>query len=221
MILAIDPSSSAIGWAIVDGSGDCKRTSAAGVITRPGTWPWTLRIRGMLDELQAVFARDDWRVIVVEVPGPKQAKHGRRQRKGLTQSTSGRYAVAVGAVLAECWRAAGPRAPVITVESDEWTRLGGTFGVEKSRRINQLCLEHQGYDPKADPGGDMADAIMLGCWWAMRHARSAAADWPLQLPQVFTGSSATPRPFVHSSVVFTPGASLARAAGRSSGSSRQ
>lgn len=218
MILALDPSSSAIGWAVVDGSGDPRNAIDSGVIRRPSSWPWTLRVRGMLEDLAPVFARDDWRVIVIEVPGPKQAKHGAKQRKGLTASTSGRYAVAVGCVLAECWRVAGPRVPVITVESDEWTRLGGTFGIRKSRRISELELLAPEYRRERDSGGDQADAIMMGCWWAQRYARCAAADWPLQVPAVSVGSGSTP--FQHSSVAFAPGVELVRAGGRSSGSSR-
>ena len=155
-VIAFDPSSVGIGWAICEFP---DRVIKADVITRPKAWPAYLRIRSMRVDVSE--AMDGARVdaAVIEVPGPKQAGRNRG-----AYATPGTYAAAVGVVLAEVWRA-GVMGPVVTVESDEWTRSrGGGFGRRKSARLADLRAAGLD-DGVGDAGGDRGDAVSLAMWF--------------------------------------------------------
>lgn len=184
IILALDASSSAIGYAAMRPSGRYEDRVRSGVIRAPKAWPWSLRIRSMADQVSDVLAwalEHNVEAVLLEVPGTVQT-----MRKDGGRSGNMRYAMAVGAVLLRCWDLLPTTVPTITVEAELWTRLGGHHGVRKDRRVAQLEAVDASYNASADPGGDEADAIMLATWWitAYRLANAAGADAALQLPQV-------------------------------------
>ena len=161
-VLAFDPSSTAIGFAEVHDS----EVVWSGVVRVPESWPAYFRVRSMMDEVHRVLSLAEFDRVVVEVPGKAQAGRNRG-----TYATPGVYAAAVGMVLARCWLTCGSATPVVTVESDHWTRSGERgWGVKKSRR-NLAIASLPGYDRANDRGGDEADAIMLAVWYEGRAAR--------------------------------------------------
>lgn len=176
-LLSFDPSSRATGWALMPLSGDLEPVAGeAGVLKYPDAWPAWLRVRALregalslLDRLSGRFDR-----VVVEVPGSAQAGRYRG-----SYATPGVYAAAVGVVFA-C--ACGAGVPVVTVESDHWTRAGGGVGVRKGRRLGVLASASS-YTGASDRGGDMGDAISLGAWYAWRRGREPASACVLQLPE--------------------------------------
>jgi len=151
---------------------------ASGVIKRPAGWPAYMRIRHMMQEVDALF--DEYASlidrVVVEIPGRAQA--GRKRAKF---ATPGVYGAAVGAVLAVCWANTVDTKPVVTVDSDHWTRINGGRGEQKSARLQTLALL-TGRTGEGDAGGDEGDAISLGQWYLSRHS-SSIPDWiDLHLP---------------------------------------
>lgn len=191
MILAIDASSSAIGYAVLGTSGRYEDRVRSGVISAPSAWAWSLRIRNMTEQLRELLEwalTNNVQYVVVEVPGTVQST-----RKDGSRSGGMRYAMAVGAVLQACWGLLPPTIPVITVEAELWTKLGGQRGIKKPRRVAQLEAVDPTYDSRKDKGGDEADAIMLGVWWVTAYYRrgSASAECVIQLPSVSLPNGST------------------------------
>lgn len=178
-LLVLDPSSTAVGWALVEGDGPSERTLRWGVIQlkdRPaaarspgegrGSDPW-----GRIAQAAALVAHlvageaacadvvtlkktppDE---VVIEVPGVRPS--GRQ--------AGGSFMAVYGAAVGACYAAAvASGLPVRCVPADEWTRLGGVWGMtfERRRGILERIELGRGYDPARDPGGDGCDAIMLG-----------------------------------------------------------
>lgn len=173
-VLAFDPSSRSTGYALMRLSGEIDPLEV-GCLRRPEGWPSWLRVRcihgdvrRLLERLSGKFER-----IVVEVPGSAQAGRMRSEF-----GTSGVYAASVGAVLAESWRVG---CPVVTVASDHWTRGGAGRGRRKGERLMALELVSR-YKREDDRGGDAGDAIMLGCWYAMRCGSEENGSCTLHFP---------------------------------------
>lgn len=213
MILAFDPSSTAIGWALLDSSGDPTRRSASGVLHCPANWPWSLRTRNLVGQAAELIRRhaDEITVAVVEVPGLTH----RGTKQGAGRATH-RYALAVGCLVANLWHILPETTPVVTVEAESWTRLGGGRAQAKERRIGQLEAIDRRYVRANDPGGDEADAIMLGCWWATANGWRDPMEIDLEIPPVNVGAG---RRLNLGNVVVSPVARPARAVGRSNSSS--
>jgi len=161
--LIFDPSSTAIGWAVMSMEIGTPPI-AAGIIKRPSGWDSQLRMLSCLDEvwdlIQSLGGKIDR--IVVEVPGKGQS---RKKVKDDGRSTPIEYSMAVGMVYAVATRSG---LPVVTVRSDHWANpvLGGI--PDKEKRLD--FLKYMGWDDGAgDPGRDRCDAISLGNWYRQRE----------------------------------------------------
>lgn len=171
-LIAIDPSSTRIGWALFDGD-----LVDAG-FTRPERTrdSYLGRVRSMVDELAGMVERHGPQVAVIEVPSGMAARGSRAGMAG----TQAIYGLAVGAVW-ECMRgivpssAVGGRGTVETTTEREWTR-----SVPKTARARRVRFQYPHLDWASDGGLDMADAIGIGLWWqaesVVRAARAAGGS---------------------------------------------
>jgi len=162
-LLSLDPSSSAIGYAI---STDPDTFTECGVIkpkiskfaryrTKQGiTTEAVERIADMRHQLIEVIQQYEPEVTIVELPSGHV--HGRNKSKGSGQSIHG---MGVGAVLAICWGHCKPMS-IQVINANTWTRR--TPKERRTARIQQIFPE---YDAANDKGGDQADAMGLARWW--------------------------------------------------------
>ena len=163
-LLAIDPSSKAVGYAIFDRSAVIKY----GVLKSPKKDYWD-RIVVTAEQMLHVASITAADVIVVEVSSLGVAQKLAGRGRGLAH-----YGEAVGAICG--WLVAwGYR--INRVPSSVWTRSyrcpGNTRKQASKKERQQLMeIEHK-YKPKGDSGADAADAIALGAWW-LREERSKA-----------------------------------------------
>lgn len=156
-LLALDPSTTRVGWAVFDGH----HLTGAGVLTPRRTKDVYLdRIASFVDGVVALVELYEPATVVVEVPSGMAARGSMPGMAG----TQAIYGMAVGAVWAVLREVAPSHAVgggrVATVTEREWTR-----SVRKERRAALVRLEHPGLDWAADVGMDMADAIGIGRWW--------------------------------------------------------
>jgi len=158
-ILALDPSSSRTGYALLT---EQETLREAGLL-KPGktTDPAAERIGAMcldLAELLAALAPD---VIVIEwTSGHVGRKRHRGGGAGLAV-----YGIAIGALWQVARHYAAPAgARVEIVAENDWTD-----GVPKPDRIGNIARLYPAYNPARDTGGDAADAIGLARWWIRRH----------------------------------------------------
>ena len=162
--IAIDPSSSKTGYAVLGESGNI--LEAGLLLPRKVRDVAIVRIDCMCDDLRTLLGEHSADHIVVEVPSGHQ--HGRIERKTRGLAT---YGMAVGAMYATC--RAFPSGRTHVVNANDWTA-----GVSKDFRLRLLAMNHpKEYDPEADKGGDIGDAICLGQWWLdrFRFARRSSA----------------------------------------------
>lgn len=184
MILSLDPSSTCVGYAVLDGL-EPNELCAGGLIV-PSLAERVLanlaetlqhylkrheliayrRILSLIPEVEALL--DEYRpdVTVVEIPSGKfgtGAKHG--ARGSLTT-----YGLAVGMVIQAC-NAHAHSGVVVPVTERQWT--AGLGDKQKRQRAIAAFYRHR-YTLKSDAGGDLADAIGLGSWWftERQHARN-------------------------------------------------
>lgn len=155
-ILALDPSSTVLGWAAMRGP----ELVDAGAVRAMRGAPSLARIDELADRACRLLIRFDPEVVVVEVPS---GVAGRGSTAGATGHLA-IYGMAVGAIRASVrhmlWRLpGGPHRAVIAVDECDWTR-----GRPKGRRAAITRMEHPGLDWDADGGHDMADAIGIGRW---------------------------------------------------------
>lgn len=148
MLLSLDPSSTCTGYATFDGYG---RLIESGRLIPKGKCALT-RIRSVGADLLALIADVVPSIIVIEI---STSKYGRARSKG--SNTIVVYGAAWGYCLHVC-EASG--AGVKTVEANEWTK-----GRKKAERVLAAKFVFKKYKPEQDPGGDAADAIMLGDWY--------------------------------------------------------
>lgn len=163
-ILALDPSSTVTGWALLDLGGRILQ----GGLLKPDkirSEP-QFRILRMADDLQQLLNEFEPGTIVVEITS---GKVGINRHKG-AGSGLGVYGMAVGFLWAVVvfWLQGLPaeqgRTEIILVKENDWTR-----GVPKSDRIAAVAAEFPQYDAARDPGGDLADAISLGQWYLKEY----------------------------------------------------
>jgi hypothetical protein len=97
--------------------------------------------------------------VIEDTSGKVGARHGAGGGAGLSI-----YGKAVGYVWGSLRGSeALATADVLMVPENEWTR-----GKPKAKRIAGVMMLHRGlYDATMDPGGDAADAVGLGDWWAV------------------------------------------------------
>jgi hypothetical protein len=170
-ILAIDPSSSATGWALLDLAG---RIIEGGII-KPDKLRAEpqFRIKSMAEDFRQLLNEFEPGIILIEITS---GKVGINRNKGAGAGL-GVYGMAVGYfwALTDCWFRQLPaeqqgQTEVVVVKENDWTR-----GVPKEDRIAAFACEFPAYNPADDPGGDVADAIGLGQWY-IREYRAKLAE---------------------------------------------
>lgn len=154
IILSLDPSSTIIGYAVMDDGRLCE----AGPITPDQrTGPSYQRVRDMSRYLRQVMDVVRPGVILIEWTKGKVGKRHLGRGAGLAV-----YGTGVGAALAtaDSWAEDRPGVLVFPILENDWTR-----GITKEKRSQLIAQQYPRYRPADDPGGDVADAIGLAAWW--------------------------------------------------------
>lgn len=159
MLLSLDPSSTAIGYALF--LADARATLHSAGVIRPTRRRDGFRDRTheMCSALLAVTGIKSATRAVIEFAG----MYGRGKREIMTARVLGFAVGMAAAAVAELV----PWGRIEFIEPREWTG-----NRSKAARTRLLAAELRGYDRKKDPGMDAADAIGLGRWWLAKHA------WP-------------------------------------------
>lgn len=161
-ILALDPSSTCTGYAVMDGPGG---VLDAGLLKGERSGDGSeARIEAMVGAVRELIGEHTPGVVVIEMPS---GKVGSGQRKGASASLT-IYGVAAGEIrravkMTLPAELAGPReSRVVSISEREWTRR-----LSKKTRQAAIAGLFPGYAAGMglDGGGDMADAIGLGRWW--------------------------------------------------------
>lgn len=153
-LLAIDPSSTLTGYAVM---ADRSTIIEAGLL-RPqkDRDPAIMRIEAMANGLAELIESTEPEHILIEIPSAKSAERIKRKSLGAGLAI---YGFAAGAMWWQCFSM--NVAPVTAIDAELWTG-----GVPKLKRQQNVCMAFQNrYDPEADKGGDIADAIGLAWWW--------------------------------------------------------
>lgn len=153
MLLALDPSSTRTGWAVLDG-GEVVEAGALSVPSKKGE-PAAERCIRMMRAVQGLLL--EWVGVdscVIEIPSGK-VNHARNQGGGSGLSV---YGFAVGMIYAAVVEADGVSSAAYTAE--QWTR-----GITKEKRKRIAARYYPAYLGMKDAGGDIADAISLGVWF--------------------------------------------------------
>ncbi len=150
-VLAIDPSSTLTGWALMANS---SKIIEAGLL-RPGKTrdPAIKRIEAMTIALTKLLRDTLPDQVLIEMPSSRTA--GRIKGRAVGNAI---YGFAAGAMWWEChvWSD-----QIEAVDAELWTR-----GVPKLKRQQNICMMFpKRYNPETDRGCDIADAIGLACWW--------------------------------------------------------
>jgi Holliday junction resolvasome RuvABC endonuclease subunit len=166
-ILALDPSSAIIGWAIAEPGGANPRVLDLGLLRGGAGRLWT-RIGRLCDASEELVQKVRPTVVVVEVTS------GLCYRKERSQTLSW-LAFAQGAVVATVNR----HARVRVVQETEWTGKGRRVPKEKrAAQVAHWCAPYRQFAPR-DRGHDAADAVGLAAWYldtlAAERLRARAA----------------------------------------------
>ena len=152
-VLAIDPSSTCTGWAVLDGLNPADLID--GGLIRPDRGASSLlRIQETVDDVLHLLPEYQPDRLVIEIPSGKAGTGSKRGAK----SALAIYGLAVGAVWQGC-RAAFS-GPVAAVDERTWIHAS------KERRALAIEAYYPGrYRMSTDKGLDLADAIGLGRWY--------------------------------------------------------
>ena len=161
LLLAVDPSSTRTGWAVLALSGQLRQ---AGILNPDkARVAAEFRVADMARDLRELL--DEWQPVVVVIEHTS-GKVGLNRHGGAGAGLA-IYGFAIGALwqTAADWQRSLPaeaqaRTMVKLITENEWTR-----GIPKEKRQAAVAAEFTAYDPSADPGGDIADAIGLGLWY--------------------------------------------------------
>lgn len=164
-ILALDPSSTTTGWALLDRS---ERLLQGGVIKpHKQQCEAQYRIGQMCVDLRQLLSELGPETILIEWPS---GHVGRKRHHGGGAGLSV-YGAACGALwqVCEAWVRSLPsdRQSVTEVElvlESDWTR-----SVPKPDRVAGIAGRFKEYEPGQDSGGDLADAIGLAVWFLTEH----------------------------------------------------
>lgn len=153
MILALDPSSSRCGYALMQAP---DVLAEAGLLLPGKTRDAAIqRIPAIAYDLASLIVEAKPATILIEV---SMTCHGRAGKAGA--ATLHVYGMAVGYLWAICEQRAPGR--VCTIEANTWTK-----GRPKDKRIDDVARLFPQYQRGRDPGGDMADAIGIGRYWLL------------------------------------------------------
>ncbi len=170
-IVSLDPSTKACGWAVMEPG---RVLIEAGIIT-PGSRKGDskVRIESLCDQWYTLLSTWMPNEIVIEWT----TGHVVRSRHGGAGAGLSIYGMAVGALWRESvwWsraRGALEHTEVHAVTENQWTA-----GRPKMRKSGQMLVSRVDivagmfpqYRPQDDPGGDIADAIALNCWWQVEN----------------------------------------------------
>jgi hypothetical protein len=165
VVLSLDPSSKAVGWAVMTGPACVLQ---GGIITPPNNAaPARERIYRMAQELRGLLREIRPGRILIEWPsGHVGTKRHRGGGAGLSV-----YGCGVGYIVAtaDAYCEFDAIAEVVTITETDWTR-----GVRKPERQAAVISLLPQYDASLDPGGDLADAIGLAVWWFRGQAIAEA-----------------------------------------------
>ena len=156
MILAIDPSSSCTGYAVLTTTGDVIVHGRVKAKNGEGNHR---RVSRMIDVLVKLAADHKVTEAVIEEPTVQnRLKKATGERRA--PFTSIPYVVAYGRIL----QAMSDVAEVYPVTARDWTR-----GKPKAARAAYVKDVVPTYTGKGDSGMDEADAIGLGLWWCQQR----------------------------------------------------
>lgn len=164
MILALDPSTTRTGYAIM------YRSTAlveGGLFTPERTKdPAIERANAMCDDLVELLNETEFEAIVVEVPTAEA--HHKKDRRGNGLTT---YGIGVGMIVRTIL-ASGQADKLVAVDPATWTGRDA-----KSERAEFVALAYANYREAKhqDTGLDLADAIGLGLWYIEDCKRKAVA----------------------------------------------
>jgi len=164
---AIDPGLTTTGWSVME---DGHVWVDAGLLKpQPRTGAVGVRIDSLCEQLYRLL--DDWKPVdvVIEVTSGHVNK-GRHKGAG---AGLGIYGMAVGELHRQCkWWASlhshGQCYPQVhRIEENLWTARRPKME-SRNGKVSRVDLARGlfgQYDPAQDPGGDLADALMLNCWF--------------------------------------------------------
>ncbi len=176
-IVSLDPSMTACGWAVMEPG---QVLIEAGIMTSsPRKGDSRIRIESLCDQWRSLLEQWKPQEIVIEWT----TGHVVRSRHGGGGAGLSIYGIAVGALWRESiwWaklRNSGQLLPAVhTVTENQWTG-----GRPKIRKGGQMFVSRQDivaglypiYRPQDDPGGDVADAVLLNYWWQRQRRLDAA-----------------------------------------------
>lgn len=172
-VLVLDPSSTAVGWAVFDLPVDSEAPSAFGVVKPPKSRKGRkldaldracILCKELVPELMAGLGGID--LVVAEVSTRRMPVHklsaDRQRRESHAQGDIGAYMFAAGMVVASAMQRVEK---YDFVDSSVWT-----MGRRKERRCRDLELTSGGrYKMEDDPGGDAGDAWNIGLFWIRKN----------------------------------------------------
>ena len=170
MILSLDPSTTALGWAI----GEHGEVVAAGVFKPPAKDHWINRVTGMIPALyiQMNMMQKPLHFERVIIESPDGKIHARA--KGSGGQGASKYGFAVGYFFGYF---ACEDIPTEAISVNEWTR-----GKPKERRAREIEIICPHLDFGKDPGLDAHDAAALLQWWYDLQAFEQANRLPKSYP---------------------------------------
>jgi len=162
LILGLDPSSTVIGYAFKQANKVGPEGLVEAGLIKPDTKQlgepesfW--RIIDMCKLIESLLLEYIPRTILVEWT---KGKVGKRRHHGNGAGLAV-YGCGVGGIGMYVYKYSFDlKARFVPILENDWTR-----GVPKKNRQAAIASEYQQYDPAADPGGDIADAIGLVDWW--------------------------------------------------------
>ena len=161
-IVSLDPSSTAVGFAVFQG----REFVQAGLIKPDNASAESFeRVVSMGDDVWSVLQQKDPQIILIEWT---LGKVGQRRHHGGGAGLPV-YGIGVGWIGCTCYRwieeqfmqgRYGNYRQLIPIYENNWTN-----GVPKKTRQAAIASLYPSYCPERDPGGDIADAIGLADWW--------------------------------------------------------
>ncbi len=167
-VMAIDPSSSCVGWALGAVEASDMWVNNGGLIKPKAGLQPIERVQAIVGQLWGLLESFKPQVVVVEIPGGKS----HRRVKAAAGAGLSIYGMAAGAVWSTCYLHPDVGETHGLVESN-WTP-----GLLKRHRPGRARILWPAYahQAKADKGQDLADAVcMLNHWWGLEKTRNIFA----------------------------------------------
>lgn len=177
MIFALDPALGTTGFAVL--TADASAIAECGKIKPDGDGDAYERAASIADLVLIELRKHRERLSVVVIEAPQEIARGLAGKR--SAATAPNYGIAVGVVTYAVDREirTWPEPPeLLRPSATEWTRgFPGTRGdTHKERRVRaaeyRFGLEPGAFGCKTD-AGNVADAVLLGCWASERERRSA------------------------------------------------